>query len=391
MRPGLRRSAFVALVAGSLLLLAGRAAVTVRDAELSDFRCFYEAARLVGTGHDPYDRAIWTAATQQDPSRLPPCPDTFAYPLWTAMAMTPLAVVPEPAALAIWEAVLLLCLLSAVALLSRTWRLAGGAHLLLLLLLLSEPTFSAIANAQIGPVVLLGLAAVAHALERGRMRIAAAAWCLLLMKPNIVVLAIAGLPALARSRRFAGQVAIDAMVITIASLALVPSWPIDVVREILGQRLLADLGLGTLSAAAQYAGLPAAVGIAASVAALVVFALSLPRRSFRPRELVAVVTIASFLITPYARPHDEVALAVCWAAALACADLVTGRQRTVLLAAVIGTAIVLPWSVTLFSLVGGPLAAHVVTILASAGLVVYSLHRSVPGAQAEKRPHPSPA
>lgn len=154
MRLGLSRIAFVALVAGSILLLAGRAAVTVRDAELSDFRCFYEAARIVGTGHDPYDRTIWVHATKQDPARLPPCPDTFAYPLWTAMAMVPLAVLPEPAALAVWEAVLLLCLLGAVALLSRTWELGGAGNLLLLMVLCSEPTFSAIANAQIGPVVL---------------------------------------------------------------------------------------------------------------------------------------------------------------------------------------------------------------------------------------------
>lgn len=384
--PRLLRIAFVAVIAGSILLLAGRAAVTVRDAELSDFRCFYEAARIVGTGHDPYDRAIWADATKQDPTRLPPCPDTFAYPLWTAMAMVPLAVLPEPAALAAWEAVLLLCLLGAVALLSRTWQLTGGGNLLLLIVLGSEPTFSAIANAQLGPVVLLGLAAVAYALERGRMRFAAAAWCLLLMKPNIVVLAIAGLPTLARSRRFAGHVALDAIVITVASLALVHSWPIDVVREILGQRLLADLGLGTLSAAAQYAGLPAAVGIGASIVALTGFVLSLPRRPFRPRELVAVLAIASFLITPYARPHDEVALAVCWAAGLACAELATGRRRTVVRAAVVGTAIVLPWSVTLLSLLGGPLAAHVLTILASTGLVIYALRRCGPEVRMERRP-----
>src|SRR5205814_3910366 len=41
---------FIVLVACALLLLAGRAAVTVRDAELSDFRCFYEAGRLVRIG-----------------------------------------------------------------------------------------------------------------------------------------------------------------------------------------------------------------------------------------------------------------------------------------------------------------------------------------------------
>jgi hypothetical protein len=53
---------FVGLVAGAILLLTARALVTVRDAELSDLRCFYEAARLVRTGFDPYDPAIWAGA-----------------------------------------------------------------------------------------------------------------------------------------------------------------------------------------------------------------------------------------------------------------------------------------------------------------------------------------
>lgn len=364
---------FIGLAACALLLLAGRAAVTVRDAELSDFRCFYEAARLVSQGSDPYDRATWIAATRQDPTRLPPCPETFAYPLWTPIAMTPLAVLPEPAALALWEVVLIGCTLGGVALLSRTWRMVGGPRLLLLLVLGSQPLFSAIANAQLGPVVFIGLATIAFALERGRARSAAAGWILLLIKPNIVVLALAALPLLARSRRFAGHVAIDAAVITAVSLAFVPTWPVDVVREILGQRLLADPDLGTLSALALVAGLPSSVGIVASVVAVGAFVAALPHRRLRPRELVAALAVASFLITPYARPHDTVALAVCWAAALAVAGVVTAAARRVIVASVIGTAFVLPWTVTLASLFGAPLALHVVTILATAALTAVAL------------------
>lgn len=364
---------FIGLSACALLLLAGRAAVTVRDAELSDFRCFYEAARLISHGNDPYDRATWIAATRLDPARLPPCPETFAYPLWTPIAMTPLAALPEPAALALWEVILLGCVLGGVALLSRTWRMVGGLRLLLLLVLSSQPLFSAIANAQLGPVVFLGLAGVAFALERGRARGAAAGWSLLLIKPNIVVLALVALPVLARYRRFAAHVAIDAAVITTVSLALVPTWPVDVVREILGQRLLADPDLGTLSALAMVAGLPASLGIGVSVVALGVFVVALPRRRLRPRELVAAVAVASFLITPYARPHDTVALAVCWAAALAAAGVVAPAAGRVIVATVIGAAFVLPWAVTVASLFGAPLALHVVTILATAASTAVAL------------------
>jgi hypothetical protein len=368
---------FVVLVACAVLLLAGRAAVTVRDAELSDFRCFYEAGRLVRGGLDPYDPAIWATATKQDPTRLPPCPDTFAYPLWTAMAMAPLSVLPEPAALGAWEVVLFASLVGGVVMLARAWPMLGGAKLLLLILLWSQPAFSAIANAQLGPIVFMGLAALALFLERGRERAGAAAWCLLLIKPNIVAIALLGVP-LFRSRRFASYVVLFGSGILLLSLAVVPTWPVDVVRVILGQQLLADRDLGTLTALAIVVGLPSAVGVAAAAATCVVFVAVLPRRRLRPRELVAVLAAASFLLTPYARPHDEVALAVCWASALALANLVQGRLRSAMVFAVVGVALVLPWVLTVLSLLGAPLAAHILVTLTTAGLTAYSLRRLEP-------------
>jgi len=367
----------VGLVAAAIVLLAGRAAVTVRDAGRSDFRCFYEASRLVRVGLDPYDRATWAAATTADPQRIPPCAETFAYPLWTAMAMAPLSVLPDPFALAVWELVLLACVLGGVTFLARAWPMLGGSRLLLTIVLWSQPMFSAIANAQLGPVVFLGLASLALALERGRERAAAAAWCLLLMKPNIVVLALVGMPVLG-SRRFARYVVGAALLILLASLALVPTWPGDVIRVILGQQLLADRDLGTLSALAVVLGLPSLVGLVASVVTLVAFVALLPRRVFRPREIVAVLAAASFLITPYARAHDEVVLAVCWAGALACANSADRPLRSLLAAAVIAIAFVLPWAVTFMSLLGLPLAAHVLIPLATAVLTAYALRRLGP-------------
>jgi glycosyl transferase family 87 len=365
---------FVVVVATAVLLLAGRAAVTVRDAELSDFRCFYEAGRLVRGGLDPYDPAIWASATKQDPTRLPPCPDTFAYPMWTAMAMAPLSVLSEPAGLAAWEVVLFASLVGGVAMLARAWPMLGGTKLLLPILLWSQPAFSAIANAQFGPVVFVGLAALALLLERGRVRAGAAAWCLLLIKPNIVVIALLGVP-LFRSRRFTAYVVFFSLAILLLSLALVPTWPVDVLRVIFGQQLLADRDLGTFSALAIVLGLPSAVGVAAAVVTLVLFVAVLPRRQLRPREIVAVLAAASFLVTPYARPHDEVALAVCWASALALARIVDGRLRSAMVGSVIGIALVLPWILTVMSLLGGPLAAHVLVTLTTAALTAYALRR----------------
>ena len=376
---------FVVFVASAVLLLAGRAAVTVRDAELSDFRCFYEAGRLVRGGFDPYDPAIWATATKQDPTRLPPCPDTFAYPLWTAMAMAPLSVLTEPAALGAWEVVLFASLVGGVAMLARAWPMLGDAKMLLPIVLWSQPAFSAIANAQLGPVVFVGLAALALFLERGRDRAGAIAWCLLLIKPNIVAIALLGVP-LFRSRRFAAYVGLFGSGILLLSLVVVPTWPVDVARVILGQQLLADRDLGTLSAFAIVLGLPSAVGAAAAVLTCVLFVAVLPRRRLRPRELVAVLAASSFLVTPYARPHDEVALAVCWASALALARIVEGRLRSALVGAVIVVAFVLPWLLTIMSLLGAPLAAHVLVTLATAALTAYALRRLGPLLGAQSAP-----
>jgi len=158
----------------------------------------------------------------------------------------------------------------------------------------------------------------------------------------------------------------------------VPTWPIDVLRVIFGQQLLADRDLGTLSALAIVLGLPSAFGVAAAVMTLLLFVAALPRRRLRPREVVAVLAAASFLVTPYARAHDEVALAVCWASALALANMAQGSLRSAMVASVVGIALVLPWVLTLLSLVGFPLAAHILVTLATAALTAYSLRRLEP-------------
>ena len=94
----------------------------------------------------------------------------------------------------------------------------------------------------------------------------------------------------------------------------------------------------------------------------------------------------SFLVTPYARPHDEVALAVCWASALALAGIVEGRLRSAMVGAVIVVAFVLPWFLTVMSLLGAPLAAHVLVTLATAALTAYALRRLGPLRGAESAP-----
>jgi glycosyl transferase family 87 len=364
---------FVVLVAGAVLGLGVRAAVTVRDADISDFRCFYEAGRLVAAGSDPYDRTAWAAAVYTDPDRVPHCARTFIYPLWTAVAMAPLSVLPEGAAVALWEAILLACSLGAIALISRTWAMLGGAKLLLVTLLWSQPMFSAIGNAQFGPVVLVSVAALAYALERGHARTLAAAWWLMLLKPHITALVMAG-TLLATSRRAAGVLLAGALVTGLATLLVIPTWPVDLVRENLDQQqLLGDRGLGTLWTLSSDIGLPAIVGGALAVLLVVGCAAVLPRRRLRPREIVVGLVAGSLLLTPYARPHDLVVLAVCWGAGLAAAKQAQAGARARLATLVIATGLVVPWIVTVFSLFGAPLSLYVTVSVATAALTVVAM------------------
>ena len=59
----------------------------------------------------------------------------------------------------------------------------------------------------------------------------------------------------------------------------------------------------------------------------------------------------------------------------ACANIFAGSVRTAMVAAVIGTGLILPWVITVLSLVGAPLAAHVLIPIATAALTAYALRK----------------
>ncbi len=375
------RIALGALVALALLLLGGRALITVRDADISDFRCVYEAARLVRLGQDPYDRSAWAAATRSDPARVPPCNETFIYPLWTAVAFVPASLVPERAALALWDAATLAFLVIASALLARTWRAPGLTRPLLAVVLWSQPAFSLVANAQLGGAVLLGLAGLSLALARGRAARAAAWWAVLLLKPHVTIVPLAG-AFLASGRRVALLAAAGAAAVVLASLALAPSWPAELWREVAPQGRLADPGVDTFWGLAAATGVSAAWAVVASLVAVATIWLLLPRRRLLPAELIAVLVPVSLVVTPYARAHDQVALAVAWAAVLVVAGR-AGPRGPSLAAATVLVALVLPWTLTVLGLVGLPIATRVLVAYASGLLVAYALRHGDPAGRAE--------
>lgn len=366
------RPLFVVLVATAILLLAGRMAITVRDADISDFRCFYEAGRVVREGLDPYDREIWAAATRSDPQRLPPCDATFIYPAWTAVAMSPISLLPEPVALAAWEIFALACVLLGVAFTASVVEAPVGAALLVLALW-SEPVYSALANAQFGALLFFAIAAMTLALVRRREVGAVFAWCVLLLKPHVIALALVGTVVARRARPFAVFAVGAAIIIALVSLAILPSWPREVLVEAVSQRRLDDAGLDTFWGFAAATGLPSSLAIVAALASCAAMAALIPRRTLALPELVAVLVPASLLVVPYARTHDHVMLALPWGVVLGLASAAPPIPRRVLLFAVVLLAFALPWTLTILSYAGVPNGMRVLVPLASGLLAAAAL------------------
>lgn len=359
------RVALAVLVSLALLVLTSRALLTIRDADISDFRCFWEAGRVAAAGLDPYDRAVWSLATRSEPGTFPPCDETFVYPGWTAFAFVPISVLPEQSALAIWEGALLASLVGAVVLLARLLSLRGSSALLLLVLA-SQPTYSAIANAQLGPILLIAAVALAYAVERRATALIAIAWWLLWLKPHVATLVLLAAPVMARSVAVARVMLLGGTAIIVASLMLLPAWPLEVVRELATQRRIADGGLASFWGLGTVLDAPAVLAPVAAVTVVIVLYLLRPRHMVRPVELLGLLIPASLLVTPYVRPHDHTLLVVSWAITMAAAQRARGARRARYGVALAGTALVLPWGVVAGASYGVPAASLVFVPLLSA-------------------------
>ncbi|HYK99253.1 MAG TPA: glycosyltransferase 87 family protein [Candidatus Acidoferrales bacterium] len=354
------RATFAILVATAVIVLAARAAATLANADISDFRCFYEASRLVAAGGDPYDRATWEAATAFGTLRAAPCDPTFIYPLWTALALVPLTALPEPAALGSWEALTFACIAGGTLIVARTWH--ASPRTLLLVALWSEPTYSVIANAQLGGVTFIAAAALQSARVRSGPAVVAASVALFL-KPHVVALTLAA-AIVVLSRRTIVLVASVLFALVAATLALRPTWPLELAREVAAQRRVADVGLETFWGLATAVGVDPAWAALAAVASAAAIVVAAPRRRLNREELIALAIPASLVVTPYARPHDFVALLCCYGA------LLTRSAKIV-----VGVGVVFPWLLYAFTFSGLTAGFGVLVPLATAVLVARSLPR----------------
>ena len=351
----------IVVVLLAVSVAAGRAAALP---QVTDFHCFWTAARMVLDGADPYDPARWAIAVGgpfADGSggvRPAPCPGAFGYPLSTAIVFLPLAALGEPIAAAVWAVVLVAGAAMGVALI---WSAAGGQRQGLALFAVivgsSQPLWLTTINAQFGGLLLGLIGLVAIAARGARERLGGVALAALTLKPHVVSLVLAEAVLRAIRERRVVPLALAGTITTglvLAALIAQPTWPGSWATELLGtRREMLPRQATAWSLAADTLG-DARLGAVFIVVVAAAAAFALRRARLSAVDRVGLAVCGSLLITPYAGSHDQLLLALPWAMILASAIELRSSTGRALLAGLILCSSLLPWTLYAYALRARP-------------------------------------
>lgn len=348
------RRAHLAVVVAAVVALGWVAANGALWYRTADFFCLREGARLVATGQDPYDEALWRATVTTefpDPLRgsaTSSCVARYASPLWTAVMMLPFGVLPLEVSASLWMALGI----GATILGTRwIWLAAGGparlAPVFATLVVTSQPFWVLLVGAQISGLLLGLVGAAVRLASVGREALSGAALAALVVKPQV---AAAFVPALVlrealrgRPRALAGA-ASAALALLAASVIARPDWIRSWLDEVGGRRLgYAGLlpsawGLSTDVFGTVWWG-PALIGLAVAACAVMVRG-----RALGPVTFAAIALPLSLFAMPHVWSYDFLVLALSWGAALALADDLPGARRPLGIGMAVFGASAVPWS-----------------------------------------------
>jgi hypothetical protein len=388
------RGLLLAALTVVLLLAAGAVGAAWQDFYAArDFSSLYHGARLVGS-IDVYDDVQWCREARSssfgalDPSGRELCPAVFLYPLWTAVVLRPLGLLPLEAAASLWLGVSLGATIVGARL---SWQAVGGtaraAPLFATVLFASQPFWLNVSAGQLGGVLLLGAALGALLLARGRHATSGASLAILALKPHVLGLAALALLARAVARR-AWRYVLGAIggvaLLLLVSLPASVSWPLEWLRESFGRQTGYSPTLATAwGLAAHDLGnvLFAPVLITAAVLAALWIAGGVPRGAV---GLVALAVPLALFATPYAWSYDFVALALPWAFVVAHAARADARARYALLTALLLAASFLPWSLYAIAFQRGVETLSATVPLAASLLVAVAARRESGTYRAER-------
>jgi len=304
----------VALAAAGFLVIL----LQPRAARLSsDFTINYSAGVLVRQGHfaAPYQQAALADTMRRvapdgaiDP-RLP-----FSLPLVAALPFAALSLLSIDLAFRVWQIVAAALLLVAVLILQRARPLDRKAPAFAMLgLLAAVPTWTALTEGQVTPLLVVGGALLVAALSRDRWGLAAAGGALLAIKPQylpaylLVVLA-------ARRWRMLLVAGVAATLVLMSPLAAGAGGMAAMVHNALRANQAVAIRLDEAWIGVLGPALPAvaatAVAIAVYLAVLAALGLIAWRRPASTTGFAVLAVALSLLASPHALPHDLLMLAV---------------------------------------------------------------------------------
>ena len=304
----------VALAAAGFLVIL----LQPRAARLSsDFTINYSAGVLVRQGHfaAPYQQAALADTMRRvapdgaiDP-RLP-----FSLPLVAALPFAALSLLSIDLAFRVWQIVAAALLLVAVLILQRARPLDRKAPAFAMLgLLAAVPTWTALTEGQVTPLLVVGGALLVAALSRDRWGLAAAGGALLAIKPQylpaylLVVLA-------ARRWRMLLVAGVAATLVLMSPLAAGAGGMAAMVHNALRANQAVAIRLDEAWIGVLGPALPAvaatAVAIAVYLVVLAALGLIAWRRPASTTGFAVLAVALSLLASPHALPHDLLMLAV---------------------------------------------------------------------------------
>ena len=295
--------AYVTGVLAGIAFLAAIGALSVHEQQVvsrdSDFAGVWTGARAMLDGHDPYDPLTWrsVAATYRTQA---PDTDVYGYPRWVAIALTPLALLPQEVAAELWLWVGIAVAVVAVRALLRAM-LPGAALAHAIVggtIFVSHPGYQTVANGQWTFVLLAATAVTLLLLRSGRPRAAAGTALAWLAKPHLFVgYALGGAR---RERAFGVWAATLALLVAVAATVGAPGWIAAWSARVAPQRIAQPATL--YAAATDVLGRPAGLVAAGLLVAIgIAICLRAPRRSDASLALWSFLSLAA---APYAWSYD---------------------------------------------------------------------------------------
>jgi hypothetical protein len=284
-----------------------------------DFICYWTAAELVASGHNPYDPAL-QARLQRDlgwdeaSHGLGICPFLpYYYPPWLALACVPLLPLGYAGAKLAWFFLNVeLTLLAAY--LVRPAVPGVPPRVPLLLFPIFAFTLSAVLIAQTSLLILFLMVVTWRLLDARQDRLAGLALAWLTLKPQLtVVLLLAVLLWAVRQRRWSllGSFGVTLALLCLGSLFVSPAWPLQMLnapREVAPPTALYPSMGNSWFLVCQTAGARGWVLWSLYLAVALPVTLGVLRAALRPAARLSTVfsvsTLAAFLVSPYTRHYD---------------------------------------------------------------------------------------